>query len=117
MDVWKQKEIKCMEIGGNKNAKDFYEKNGMMGSDGVPNHKAPALAKYKADLNRRAEAAIGMEPQVFSQPAAQSTVQPAFPPPTASTQNDPFGAPAQPKQDLLAHIPDSKPLTQQKSQP
>jgi hypothetical protein len=35
-----------MELGGNKNAAIFYEKNGMM-KDGKPDHKAPQLAKYK----------------------------------------------------------------------
>jgi len=55
MDVWKAKEVKNMQLGGNKGAKEFYERNHMFGADGVPNHKAPALAKYKADLARRAE--------------------------------------------------------------
>jgi hypothetical protein len=59
MDKWKWKEIKCMELGGNKNAMTFYEKNDMV-ADGKPNHKAPALQKYKADLARRAEIAIGL---------------------------------------------------------
>lgn len=59
MDVWKAKEIKCMELGGNKNAREFYEKNNMI-VDGAPNHKSPSLVKYKADLARRAEAALGV---------------------------------------------------------
>lgn len=42
MDKWKWKEIKCMELGGNKNAAIFYEKNDMY-VDGKPNHKAAAL--------------------------------------------------------------------------
>ena len=46
MDRWKPKEIKQMELGGNKNAQIYYEKNGMY-TDGKPNHKAPSLAKYK----------------------------------------------------------------------
>jgi hypothetical protein len=29
-----------MELGGNKNAQVYYEKNGMY-QDGKPNHKAP----------------------------------------------------------------------------
>lgn len=41
MDRWKPKELKCMELGGNKLALQYFEKNGMMGSDGKPNHKAP----------------------------------------------------------------------------
>lgn len=63
MDRWKRKEIKQMELGGNKNAGIYYEKNGMM-VDGKPNHKAPALSKYKSDLLFKAEQAIAatMEP-------------------------------------------------------
>jgi len=55
MDRWKPKELKCMELGGNKNAMGYYEKNGMYQADGTPNHKAPQLAKYKQDLAVRAE--------------------------------------------------------------
>ncbi len=40
MDRWKPHEIKQMELGGNKLAMAYYEKNGMM-ADGKPNHKAP----------------------------------------------------------------------------
>ena len=40
MDRWKPKELKQMELGGNKNAMAYYEKNGMM-KDGKPDHKAP----------------------------------------------------------------------------
>ena len=54
MDRWKKKEIKQMELGGNKNAQIYYEKSGMM-VDGKPNHKAAALTKYKSDLARKAE--------------------------------------------------------------
>ena len=49
MDRWKPREVKQMELGGNKNAAIYYEKNDMH-ADGKPNHKAPALAKYKLDL-------------------------------------------------------------------
>ena len=41
MDKWKPKELKCMELGGNKTAMAYYEKNGMIQTDGKPNHKAP----------------------------------------------------------------------------
>lgn len=41
MDRWKAKELKCMELGGNKQAAAYYEKNGMTQPDGTPNHKAP----------------------------------------------------------------------------
>lgn len=46
MDRWKPKEIKQMELGGNKNAQIYFEKNGMY-VDGKPNHKATQLTKYK----------------------------------------------------------------------
>lgn len=54
MDRWKHKEIKQMELGGNKNAAVYFEKNGMF-TDGKPNHKDSALTKYKQDLLRKAE--------------------------------------------------------------
>jgi hypothetical protein len=41
MDRWKAKELKGMELGGNKLASAYYEKNGMYQADGTPNHKAP----------------------------------------------------------------------------
>lgn len=55
MDRWKAKELKCMEVGGNKLAQQYFERNGMMQADGTPNYKAPQLAKYKQDLVRKAE--------------------------------------------------------------
>lgn len=58
MDRWKNKELKCMELGGNKVAASYFEKNNMMKADGTPNHQAPALAKHKMDLTKRAEAAV-----------------------------------------------------------
>ncbi len=54
MDKWKPLELKQMELGGNKNAMFYYEKQGMI-EDGKPNHKAPQLAKYKMELKRRAQ--------------------------------------------------------------
>ena len=59
MDKWKPKELKCMELGGNKTAMAYYEKNGMIQTDGKPNHKAPQLAKYKHELAKKAEQALG----------------------------------------------------------
>ena len=58
MDRWKAKELKSMELGGNKLAAAYYEKNGMMQADGTPNHKAPQLSKYKQDLAKKAEMEI-----------------------------------------------------------
>jgi hypothetical protein len=46
MDRWKMKELKNMELGGNKHANEFYENHDMI-IDGKPNHRAPALASYK----------------------------------------------------------------------
>jgi hypothetical protein len=48
-----------MELGGNKNASIYFEKNGMF-VDNKPNHKAPALAKYKQDLLKKTEYAIAL---------------------------------------------------------
>jgi hypothetical protein len=50
-----------MELGGNKNAKAFYEKNGMMPQGAPPDHKNPTLQRYKNDLKIRAAKAIGLE--------------------------------------------------------
>ena len=60
MDKWKAKEIKRMELGGNKRATEYYESNGMM-KDGRPDHEAPAHARYKMDLAAEADAAIKQE--------------------------------------------------------
>jgi hypothetical protein len=43
MDRWKARELKQMELGGNKIAKSFYEKNGLLKQGQPPDHKAPAL--------------------------------------------------------------------------
>lgn len=58
MDKWKAKEIKIMELGGNKKAHAFYSKNNMY-TEGVPNHTNPMLAKYKTQLQKSALAEIG----------------------------------------------------------
>ena len=50
-----------MEFGGNKNAKAFYEKNGMLPHGQRPDHKNPALTRYKNDLKLKAEKALGLE--------------------------------------------------------
>lgn len=47
-----------MELGGNKLAQAYFEKNGMIKADGTPNHLAAQLAKYKQDLAKKAEVAI-----------------------------------------------------------
>ena len=53
-----------MELGGNKNAAEYYEANGMM-KDGKPDHEAPPHSRWKMELAQKAEAAIKAEmPQV-----------------------------------------------------
>jgi len=50
-----------MEFGGNKGAKAFYEKNGMLPTGQPPDHKNPALTRYKNELRLKAEKAAGIE--------------------------------------------------------
>ena len=38
-----------MELGGNKNATEYYQANGMM-KDGRPDHEAAPHARYKMEL-------------------------------------------------------------------
>jgi len=59
MDRWKARELKQMEFGGNKLAKAYYEKNGMLTQGQPPDHKNPALTRYKNELKKKAEAALG----------------------------------------------------------
>lgn len=60
MDKWKHKELKRMELGGNKRAQLFYEQNGMI-KDGRPDHEAPAHSRYKMELAAEADAAMKSE--------------------------------------------------------
>ena len=46
MDRWKRKELKCMELGGNKNAQEYYEAKNMY-KDGKPDHEAAPHSAYK----------------------------------------------------------------------
>lgn len=70
MDRWKSHELKQMELGGNKLAKAFYEKNGMLPNGAAPDHKNPALQRYKNELKIKSAKAIGLEtPQVQQAPA------------------------------------------------
>lgn len=77
MDRWKLKELKQMELGGNKNAQIYFEKNGMY-TDNKPNHKAVQLTKYKADLLKRVEHEIG---------SVQHQGSAVFVPPQADAKN------------------------------
>ena len=57
MDKWKEKELKRMELGGNKRASEFYEQNGMI-KDGRPDHEASSHSRYKLELAAEADAAM-----------------------------------------------------------
>jgi ADP-ribosylation factor GTPase-activating protein 2/3 len=59
MDRWKLKELKNMENGGNKLAREFYDENGMMES-GKPDHKNPSLQRYKNELKLKVDEALGV---------------------------------------------------------
>ena len=61
MDRWKARELKQMEFSGNKAAKAYYEKNGMWTQGQPPDHKNPALTRYKNELRMKAEKAVGIE--------------------------------------------------------
>lgn len=68
MDKWKLKEIRIMELGGNKKAHAFYSKNNMF-NDGVPNHENPTLSKYKMALSKQALADIESNPATAAKAA------------------------------------------------
>ena len=57
MDRWKLKELKQMELGGNKAAQAFFEENGMY-KDGKVDHESPMHSRWKMELSAKAEAAI-----------------------------------------------------------
>lgn len=61
MDRWKARELKQLELGGNKSAKAFYEKNGMLPQGQPPDHKNPTLTRYKNDLKLKSEKAVGID--------------------------------------------------------
>lgn len=57
MDRWKRKELKQMELGGNKAATAYYEENGMI-KEGKPDHEHPLHSRWKMELSGKAEAAV-----------------------------------------------------------
>jgi len=59
MDRWKARELKNMELGGNKLAREYYERSGMMEA-GKPDHKNPALQRYKNELKMKVDEALGV---------------------------------------------------------
>lgn len=70
MDWWKTKELKVMELGGNKRAGEYYKKHGMV-KDGTPHHEHAALSAYKANLLNEALKEIG-DDEVAHAPAPVS---------------------------------------------
>lgn len=88
MDKWKAKEIKIMELGGNKKAHAFYSKNGMF-TDGRPNHENPTLSKYKMALAKQALEALGADAPTSKPPlTAPKVVETA--PKEEESKEDPF---------------------------
>lgn len=77
MDKWKAKEVKIMELGGNKKAHAFYTKNNMF-NDGRPNHENPALSKYKMALSKQAMEALGGDTNAQKPPLNDSKKNDAF---------------------------------------
>ena len=75
MDRWKAKELKIMELGGNKKAHAFYAKNNMY-HDGRPDHENPALSKYKMALSKQAMALLGGD----TKPSKSKAPAPSFEP-------------------------------------
>ena len=60
MDKWKLKELKALELGGNKNAKAYYDAQGMF-KEGRPDHEAAPHARYKMELGAEVEKAISAD--------------------------------------------------------
>ena len=57
MDKWKLKEIKHMELGGNKRVRQYFEENGMS-KDGGNDHEAAPHARWKMELAAEGEKEI-----------------------------------------------------------
>ena len=75
-----------MELGGNKNAAEYYETNGMY-KDGKPDHEAAPHSRYKMELAQKVEAAIKAEMPQQQIPANAAPVasQPPLPESTSMT--------------------------------
>ena len=75
MDRWKLKELYAMELGGNKNALEYYQQHDMI-RDGKPDHEAPAHARQKLDLAQKCEALMKANNiQIGSKSAAQQPLK------------------------------------------
>lgn len=48
------KELLAMELGGNKNASEYYRQHDMM-RDGKPDHEAAPHARYKLELANKVD--------------------------------------------------------------
>ena len=57
MDKWKRRELKQMQLGGNKRAQEYYEAKNMY-KDGKPDHEAAPHSTYKKELATLAEAEV-----------------------------------------------------------
>jgi len=57
LDKWNRKQLKQMELGGNKVAKAYFEKHDLIQA-GQHNYSLPMAQKYRAELAKRAEAAL-----------------------------------------------------------
>lgn len=56
MDNWTEAELKSMELGGNKNYKDFLKSNGLTS----PDYKSDLSSKYKRELEIIIQKAVGL---------------------------------------------------------
>lgn len=75
MDRWKARELKQMEFGGNKLARAYYEKNGMLVAGQPPDHRNPALTRYKNELKLKAEKAVGKTVEVVAKPTGSAKLE------------------------------------------
>ena len=72
LDKWNRKQLKQMELGGNKAAKAYFEKHDLIQA-GLHSYSLPLAIKYRTELAKKAESAL------------QGTV---LTPPTAPTATD-----------------------------
>ena len=52
LDKWTRKQLKQMELGGNKAAKTYFDKNDLYAA-GLHNYALPLAVKYRTDLVKR----------------------------------------------------------------
>ncbi len=92
LDKWNRKQLKQMELGGNKAAKAYFEKHDLIQA-GQHNYTLPLVVKYRVELAKRAESAIAQSiPEVT---AAEPVPGPA-PAKEETKTDDFFAAPAAP---------------------